>query len=68
MPQRPDFSREVFQAKLLAVDIPPTGKKLVASGAFVDLSFAQRDKFARVIGVISKYFAYNDVITMTSAL
>ena len=29
----PTFRREVFQAKLLAVGIPPTGKKLVASGA-----------------------------------
>ena len=27
------FRREVFQAKLLAVGIPPAGKKLVASGA-----------------------------------
>ena len=42
MPQRPDFSREVFQAKLLAVGIPPTGKKLVAS-APVDLSFNSAD-------------------------
>ena len=33
MPQRPDFSERVFQAKLLAVGIPPTGKELVASGA-----------------------------------
>ena len=33
------FRREVFQAKLLAVGIPPTGKKLVASGACFDLSF-----------------------------
>ena len=34
MPQRPDFfGEEVFQAKLLAVGIPPAGKKLVASGA-----------------------------------
>ena len=39
MPQRPDFSERSLQAKLLAVGIPPTGKKLVASGAFVDLSF-----------------------------
>ena len=39
MPQRPDFRREVFQAKLLAVGIPTNGKEAGSVPAPVDLSF-----------------------------
>ena len=68
MPQRLTFRREVFQAKLLAVGIPPTGKKLVASGAcwFEFWSLAWQVCEGDRSNLINSLSAYNDVITMIS--
>ena len=61
MPQRPDFSERSLSGQAACGRHPTNGKEAGSVRRLI-LSFGFSDKFMRVIGVISAFPAYNDVI------